>query len=447
MPRKWVSLGTDVDAAWGECQGSANDPYQTRIDLSEPAFKCSCPSRKFPCKHALGLFLLLAQQPAVFSQCGRPDWVDEWLGSRRERAEKKEQRREAGAAAAAADPAAQARRAAEQARRAEAREDKVARGLDELDRFLRDLVRQGLATVRDKPYSFWDAPAARLVDAQAPGLARRLQELAGVASADGRWQEKVLERLGRLHVIIEGYRHIAALPSDMQADLRAAIGFTVPQEDVLSGTGVRDQWLVLGQRVHEEDRLRTQRTWLWGQACRRAALILHFAPAGQPLDISLVPGTALAAEVVYFPASYPQRALIKTRLSNPRSLSEVLPAPRREREADGNGHGTVATALARCAEALATQPLLETFPLWLETVVPVRIAGGWNLRDEDGRLMPLERGCGGTEWMLAALSGNAPIDVFGEWDGDALRALSAWVDGRLVRCSWPDPVGAQDLEG
>ena len=41
-------------------QGSAASPYQTGIDLSEPAFQCTCPSHKFPCKHGLGLFLLLA---------------------------------------------------------------------------------------------------------------------------------------------------------------------------------------------------------------------------------------------------------------------------------------------------------------------------------------------------------------------------------------------------
>src|SRR4051794_6572598 len=58
--RKWKTLGRDDRAAWGECQGSGANPYQTQIDLSEPAFRCSCPSRKFPCKHGLGLFLILA---------------------------------------------------------------------------------------------------------------------------------------------------------------------------------------------------------------------------------------------------------------------------------------------------------------------------------------------------------------------------------------------------
>ena len=63
---KWQNVGQDERALWGECQGSGAKPYQTVIDLNEPAFKCSCPSRKFPCKHALGLFLHLASKLAAF---------------------------------------------------------------------------------------------------------------------------------------------------------------------------------------------------------------------------------------------------------------------------------------------------------------------------------------------------------------------------------------------
>ena len=53
---KWRALGRRETIVWGECQGSGKEPYQTQADLSEPAFRCSCPSRKFPCKHGLGLF-------------------------------------------------------------------------------------------------------------------------------------------------------------------------------------------------------------------------------------------------------------------------------------------------------------------------------------------------------------------------------------------------------
>ena len=52
---KWPTLGQSANALWGECQGSGSKPYQVSVDLGGPAFKCTCPSRKFPCKHGLGL--------------------------------------------------------------------------------------------------------------------------------------------------------------------------------------------------------------------------------------------------------------------------------------------------------------------------------------------------------------------------------------------------------
>ena len=57
-PRKWVSIGREDNALWGECQGSGKTPYRSQVDLTDGASKCSCPSRKFPCKHSLGLLLL-----------------------------------------------------------------------------------------------------------------------------------------------------------------------------------------------------------------------------------------------------------------------------------------------------------------------------------------------------------------------------------------------------
>jgi uncharacterized Zn finger protein len=65
---KWVTTGASHRALWGECQGSGALPYRTGIDLRNTAFKCTCPSRKFPCKHGLGLFLLYIQQPEALNR-------------------------------------------------------------------------------------------------------------------------------------------------------------------------------------------------------------------------------------------------------------------------------------------------------------------------------------------------------------------------------------------
>lgn len=86
----WTGAGCDGSGAvWGLCKGSGSKPYQTVVDTTGPAYKCSCPSRKFPCKHALGLLLLWASDEAVLGPAEVPDWAGEWLDGRRRRAAQK----------------------------------------------------------------------------------------------------------------------------------------------------------------------------------------------------------------------------------------------------------------------------------------------------------------------------------------------------------------------
>ena len=416
--RKWQKLGADEQTAWGLCQGSGKDPYQTQIDLTEPAFRCSCPSRKFPCKHGLGLFLLLATQPAAFKDTKPPAWVLEWNASRAKRAQQRvEKQVRAESGEKTVDAAAQAKRAA-------SRDAKVKTGLQELETWLRDIVRGGLAAVQSQPPKFWERTAARLVDAQAPGAARLVREMAGVPASGEGWEGRLLERLSRLYLLIEGFKRGAELPEAAQADIRALIGWTQNQEELLQMDGMRDRWLVLGQRVEEEDRLRAQRIWLWGERSGRAALILHFAHAQQPLDASFVTGAVIEAELVFFPGAYPLRAIVKERGGGASRPPERI-----------SGYPKIADAHEAFAGAIAANPWLEKFPMRLLNVTPLRHnhvnSEMWFVRDAEGRALKLaprfEFG-----WTMLALSGGREIDIFGEWDGDHLWPLSAFADNRFA---------------
>ncbi|HYH16554.1 MAG TPA: SWIM zinc finger family protein, partial [Flavisolibacter sp.] len=139
-PNKWITKGFDEHAIWGECQGSGSKPYQTQIDTANIAFKCSCPSRKFPCKHGIALGLLFARQQALFVNGASPAWVAEWISKRAEKEEKKIEKKEKEVDEVA------------QAKRQQAREQKVADGIEELLRWIKDLVRNGIMNVPDKGY-------------------------------------------------------------------------------------------------------------------------------------------------------------------------------------------------------------------------------------------------------------------------------------------------------
>ena len=51
----WNVVGASERALWGEIKGSGKTPYVVMVDLRAFAYRCSCPSRKLPCTHVLGL--------------------------------------------------------------------------------------------------------------------------------------------------------------------------------------------------------------------------------------------------------------------------------------------------------------------------------------------------------------------------------------------------------
>ncbi|GAA3297749.1 hypothetical protein GCM10020295_31410 [Streptomyces cinereospinus] len=171
----WSGTGTsDEGTLWGLCKGSGSKPYQTVVDVADasgPAYKCSCPSRKFPCKHALGLLLLWSGDDGAVPRGQAPEWAEQWTAGRRQRAAEQRTPGAAGAPAAADPEAAR--------RRAERRAERISAGATELEQRLADLLRGGLAAAEQAGYGLWEETAARMVDAQAPGLAARVRELGG----------------------------------------------------------------------------------------------------------------------------------------------------------------------------------------------------------------------------------------------------------------------------
>ena len=223
-PGQWPTLGFNENAVWGECKGSGSKPYQVEADLSGPVFKCTCPSRKFPCKHSLALLLLRVQQEAAFTQGEAPDWVKEWLDAREKRAARQEQKQENKGQPA--DPAAAAKREASRLKR-------MAAGLDDLERWMCDLIRHGLGQLSGTP-AWQEEAAARMVDEQLPGIAARLRNLQGVTSSGEDWPGVVLAQFGQLQLLIDAFRHLDALSPEEQADVRAALGLSPDKDEVLA---------------------------------------------------------------------------------------------------------------------------------------------------------------------------------------------------------------------
>ena len=433
-PAPWSGTGAAGELVWGRFAGSGPSPYQAVADLAGPAYKCSCPSRKFPCKHVLALLLAWAQggvpevdEPSDYALA----WQQGRAAARGKREASGPKTGPDGASGADSGPdgaesgpggaksAAGAREAAA-ARRSQQRAGRVAAGVAELQMWLRDQVMAGLSGASASRYGHAEAIAARMVDAQAGGLAGILRRVSAVPATGDGWPGRLLGEYAQLHLLARAHDRLDALPAGLAAVVRSRIGYTTGRDDVLATPPVTDRWQVLAVRDLPDAPIPARRTWLRGRVTRRFALLLSFAPNGyfgaNP-DAVLAVGTEVHADLHYYPVPPPVRAVIGTRHG---------PAVRGPRPAEP---GDLTALLGDWAAALEQDPWLTEWPAVLAGT-PAEGRGRWYLADSSGAAVPLL----GQDslWLLLAVSGGHPVTVAGEWSPAGLTPLTVWHGNRAV---------------
>jgi hypothetical protein len=409
-PKYWKNVGYNEQALWGECQGSAL--YQVRIELSTLTAQCSCPSRKLPCKHSLALLLLSVNAPTDVPEGEPLEWVVSWLAKRAATQKRKE--------TIAADTIVKPPSASASAQKnKEKRQEKVKQGIDQLDLWLNDLIRNGLGNLESQSTSIWEQQAAQMVDAQATGLAASIRSMSATPHSSQTWTEKLLGQMGKLALLTEAYRHIERAPEPLQEDIRQLIGWVRKEPEIReAGLRVTDDWLFLGQHIESADRGRTQYTWLQGITTGKAALLLQFSFAGAPFTENYPSGIQQQAEIAYWPGANPQRALFTQRQETITAIQAPLP-----------GMATFDAFFEQVALQLAHQPWRERFLCILSAGLPIYETSSkcWSLCDQTGQALPLTQNAN-EYWKLLALSGGHPVDFVGEWNGETLLPLGILVD-------------------
>jgi SWIM zinc finger len=405
-PGRWSGTGTAGELVWGLCAGSGQHPYQAIADLTGPAYKCSCPSRKFPCKHVLALLLAWAQgsvpeaaEPAGYARAWQQGRAEDGPGVAKITSEEKR---------------------AAAARRSQQRAGRVAAGVAELQMWLRDQVMAGLSGASASRYGHAEAIAARMVDAQAGGLAGVLRRMSVIPATGDGWPARLLSEYARLHLLTRAHDRLDALPAGLATVVRSRIGYTTGRDEVLAAPPVTDRWQVLAARDLPDAPVPARRTWLRGRVTGRFALLLSFAPGGyfgaNP-DAGLAVGTELHADLHYYPAPPPVRAVIGTRHGSPtRGTRPGQP-------------GDLAALLGGWAAALEDDPWLTEWPALLAGT-PAKDRGRWYLADLSGAAVPLL----GEDslWPLLAVSGGHPVTVAGEWSPAGLIPLTVWHGDQAV---------------
>lgn len=329
-PAKWPLRQFEDSAGlvWGECQGSGSNPYRTVFDRADQGYKCSCPSRKFPCKHVLALMWMYADSPSEFGPGSTPDWVTDWLGRRRKTtgAAETEQPSAAGKSLAAAklgepekqkDPKAEARAKAAAEKRAADTERALMGAMDDLETWIADQLRTGLSGLLNDLAPRCRAIAARMVDGKAQALAGRIDELPPelMALPGEERLDALIGHLGKLVLLARAFR---ADPKDPA--IRRAIATSETREDVLNDPAalrITARWEVAGERIKtRRDGLVSLSTWLMNLSDTgpRFALLLDFFPASVGARSSaFTPGEQFEAELVFYPGPAPLRAVLAER--------------------------------------------------------------------------------------------------------------------------------------
>jgi len=207
LKKKFIKLNISPDKSiiFGECQGSGKTPYGCSCDFirpGAPTYRCSCPSRQFPCKHAIGLMYAYVQNEKAFNIADVP----EDLQNKREkivaRAEKKKQPE---SVPKQVNKAALAKKIKVQLE-----------GIDLLEQLTIELARLGIGNMNAKLASTIESRAKQLGDAYLPGAQNALHAYTSLFSDDsGKFNDKIsasvreaiytdaLEQLSRLNALIK----------------------------------------------------------------------------------------------------------------------------------------------------------------------------------------------------------------------------------------------------
>ena len=444
-PSSWPTLAEGEGLIWGECQGSGATPYRVAVSEADVGYKCTCPSRKFPCKHVLAIMWMRAGQSAPFAPAAVPDWVKDWLSRRRGpstaagKPEDKPQKSKSRASIrlteipepeSAADPKTEQRSAAARERNRLERETAVLAGLEDLDTWLSDQIQRGMATFVAQAPQACRTIAQRLVDAKAPGLAGRLDALpTRLFTLPGPVRPSAaIRELGQVHLISQAYRHAADLPELLVADARQAVGWAITREALLNDSAARRvaaTWRVFAVLSEvQPDRLRRVETWLWRQGgpdeMPRSAVLIDFVPvaAGAASGGYLV-GDHINAELSFYRSVFPLRAQVSALTSGAEQSSDPLPLPDER----------LSASYANYQRELARLPWLGTIPLSFRSADVRRSGEQLYLYDREGDLaLPLHSSQAVHALPLASLD---RIDGIGLWNG--YEFTLAWAETQLGR--------------
>ncbi len=396
----WLSLSKNERAVWGEIKGSGKSPYLTQIDILTVAFKCTGPSRQFPCKHGIALMLLYTNHQPFFQEKDEPEWVKSWMDKRV--AKEKQKSEEPVERTAEEEEELEKSREKTQVTRLKS----VMAGVAELELWLKDLVRIGILELPKRNKTEFEKIAARMVDAKAPGLAGWVKSYSKINyDHPTEWQQESLQHTAKLFLLVRALKNYDHLSPAWQQTVRNLAGWSQSTKELLANTeaeSVKDDWLVAGQEIEvTDDDITIQRNWLIGCSTNRTALILNFGTKFTSIDSTILPGTVIQGELAFFPSVLPQRAVVKMHRKVTKEMETVPKAFNSWNEVQEHVVGE-----------LRINPLANDHIVLLKGARMINHQNQWLICDENKSIIPVVKDFDFEKTMKwLAITGNRNLDM------------------------------------
>lgn len=221
------AISPDQTLLFGECQGSGASNYATSVDFvnaDNPVYRCSCPSRQFPCKHSIGLLHAYVSGETFAEQDIPADIAD-----KRAKAEKREEKKaEEKTGEATTKPRKTNKKALLKKIQTQLE------GLELAEKVILGVTQSGLGTINTKTLQMLESQAKQLGNYYIPGVQTALREFIVLFKGNADDPEAIyteaMDRLVGLHALCK--RGKDYLTAKMEAE--------EPVPDIGSGL---EEWL------------------------------------------------------------------------------------------------------------------------------------------------------------------------------------------------------------
>lgn len=195
--------------------------------------------------------------------------------------------------------------------------DLMEKGLEELGKWISDVVSNGISTLVQGEDEPWESLAIRMVDYKLGGIAGYLRKMSNREENQGmeEWHFEVIKLIAYLQALISGFQKSRFQGNVPAFDILRACGVNFKRDDIKKvQSGISDYWRVIYIEQDSNDYVEYNKLYLWGIKTNKLALILDFKGRDSRGELPwylIRRDVHFEAELFFYPSAFPVRGFIE----------------------------------------------------------------------------------------------------------------------------------------